>query len=120
MLGERLLWKKAQKNETKKKISDKINKTIPIFNPFNTQCVWNPWNEPSREISRHHWNEEMVIIKTANKIKCTLKFWKYLTKPKVKDKAEIELVIGHGLFSTKWNGWNIISLILSFINIKTN
>lgn len=40
IFGERLLWKKAQKKEIKKKTSDKINKIIPIFNPFNTQYVW--------------------------------------------------------------------------------
>lgn len=36
ILGDNLLWKKAQKKETKKKISDKINKIIPIFKPFST------------------------------------------------------------------------------------
>lgn len=35
-LGDNLLWKKAQKKEIKKKISDKINKIIPNFKPFNT------------------------------------------------------------------------------------
>jgi hypothetical protein len=31
--GERLLWKKAQKNEIKKKISETINRIIPHRNP---------------------------------------------------------------------------------------
>lgn len=36
IVGEILLWKNAQKKETKKNTSDKINKTIPVFNPFIT------------------------------------------------------------------------------------
>lgn len=31
--GDKLLWKKAQKNEIKKKISDTINKIIPHRSP---------------------------------------------------------------------------------------
>jgi hypothetical protein len=41
--GESLLWKNAQKNERKKKISETINKIIPIFSPFITTLVWRPW-----------------------------------------------------------------------------
>lgn len=62
ILGDKLLWKKAQKKEMKKKTSDKINKSIPIFKPFNTKKVWNPWKEASREISRHHWNDDIIKI----------------------------------------------------------
>jgi len=36
MFGEILLWKNPQKNEMKKKISDVINKIIPVFSPFIT------------------------------------------------------------------------------------
>lgn len=36
MVGEILLWKKAQKKEIKKKISEAINKIIPVFRPFIT------------------------------------------------------------------------------------
>lgn len=36
MLGDKLLWKKAQKKEIKKKISEIINKIIPNFNPHRT------------------------------------------------------------------------------------
>lgn len=76
ILGDRLLWKKAQKKEIKKKTSDKIKNNIPNFNPFSTHFVWNPWKEASREISRHHWNEEIKIIKIAIKIKVEFKLWK--------------------------------------------
>lgn len=39
ILGDKLLWKNAQKKETKKKTSDKINNNIPNFKPFNTHIV---------------------------------------------------------------------------------
>jgi len=41
-VGEILLWKKLQKNETKKKISEMMNKIIPVFSPFITKWVWLP------------------------------------------------------------------------------
>jgi len=54
MFGEILLWKNPQKNEMKKKISDVINKIIPVFSPFITMEECTPWNEASRWMSRHH------------------------------------------------------------------
>jgi hypothetical protein len=33
VVGERLLWKKAQKNDKKKKTSETMNKIIPHRNP---------------------------------------------------------------------------------------
>jgi hypothetical protein len=41
-VGEILLWKKDQKNEEKNKISEEINKIIPIFKPFITKKEWSP------------------------------------------------------------------------------
>ena len=41
--GDRLLWKNAQKNETKNKISDTIKRIKPIFKPSTVAFVWNPW-----------------------------------------------------------------------------
>lgn len=38
-VGERLLWKKAQKNEKKNKTSDTINKIIPQRSPIATTLV---------------------------------------------------------------------------------
>jgi len=52
--GEILLWKKAQKKDTKNKISDTIKRIIPVFRPFATRKAWFPWDEPSRWMSRHH------------------------------------------------------------------
>jgi len=37
--GDKLLWKNAQKNEKKSKISDTINSTKPIFNPDSVDLV---------------------------------------------------------------------------------
>jgi hypothetical protein len=42
IVGERLLWKKAQKNLTKKKISETINKIIPQRKPKVTGIVCSP------------------------------------------------------------------------------
>jgi hypothetical protein len=53
-VGERLLWKNAQKKPKKNIISEVINKIIPQRNPVTTGVVWCPINVASREISRHH------------------------------------------------------------------
>lgn len=42
IVGDRLLWKNAQKNLTKKKISETINKIIPHRNPYVTGPVCSP------------------------------------------------------------------------------
>jgi len=43
IVGEILLWKNAQKKDTKNKTSETINKTIPIFSPFMTSKECIPW-----------------------------------------------------------------------------
>ena len=40
IVGERLLWKNAQKKEKKNKTSDKVNKIIPHHKPVVTTEVW--------------------------------------------------------------------------------
>ena len=40
-----------------------INRIIPILIIFNTFDVWFPWREVSVLISRHHWNDEIKVIK---------------------------------------------------------
>lgn len=55
IVGDNLLWKNAQKKDTKNIISDTINRIIPHLRPFTTFKVWSPWNVLSRTISRHHW-----------------------------------------------------------------
>lgn len=54
IVGEILLWKKAQKKDTKKNTSDVINRIIPVFSPFITIPEWFPWVVDSRCTSRHH------------------------------------------------------------------
>jgi len=55
ILGDKLLWKNAQKKDKKKKISETMNKIIPHFIPETTLKVWSPWKVLSRDTSRHHW-----------------------------------------------------------------
>jgi hypothetical protein len=43
IVGDRLLWKNAQKNDTKNRTSDTMNKIIPHRRPFVTIFVCNPW-----------------------------------------------------------------------------
>ena len=103
--GANLLWKYAQKKDTKKKISDTINKAIPQRRPNSTIDEWRPCRQPSRLISRHHWN----IIKT-NKKKLTYPK-KYLFKWNIKSKPDTKKIplkalrIDQGDSFTKWNGW---------------
>ena len=42
IVGDKLLWKKAQKNERKKNTSEIINKIIPHRKPLVTNFVCNP------------------------------------------------------------------------------
>jgi hypothetical protein len=63
ILGDKLLWKKAQKNLTKKNTSEVINKIIPHRSPLITKIVCNPWKVPSRDTSRHHWIIVKIVIK---------------------------------------------------------
>jgi hypothetical protein len=42
IVGDRLLWKKAQKNEIKKNTSEMINRIIPHRNPLVTIFVCRP------------------------------------------------------------------------------
>ena len=108
ILGERLLWKKAQKNLTKKKISDTINKAIPQRNPNSTIEVWSPWIVPSRLISRHHWIITNINIITP-KINKIIEFkWNQETIPVVKYNPPTAPNKGHGDSSTIWYGWHII------------
>jgi hypothetical protein len=43
IVGDSLEWKNAQKNDTKNKTSDTINKIIPHRSPVVTTFVCNPW-----------------------------------------------------------------------------
>lgn len=108
-LGERLLWKKAQKKAVKNKISEIINKIIPHFIFLKTIIVWLPWKVASRQMSRHHWyivKKEMII---ATKVKVNCDKCIVLIIPIIKLKVANDPVKGHGLLFTKWKGCNVIS-----------
>jgi len=102
---DRLAWKNAQKNDTKKKTSDVINSTIPHFNPVVTIIVCNPWKVLSRDTSRHHVNEIKIIHKSLVNIKFLLFLWNHLASPVVKPSPVKDTKIGQGDSSTIWNGW---------------
>lgn len=53
-VGASLLWKKAQKNAKKNRISEAIKRTMPHRRPLVTLEVWWPWKVASRITSRHH------------------------------------------------------------------
>lgn len=97
IVGDRLLWKKAQKKLTKKKISDTINRIIPQRSPNSTGSVCRPWKVPSREISRHHWYIVKIVIIFPNKNRELSYWWNHFTKPETMVKAPIAPVRGHGL-----------------------
>lgn len=71
IVGERLLWKNAQKKEKKNRTSEVIKRIMPQRNPLETTLECNPWNAPSREISRHHWY--VVIIRISRPRSIVLK-----------------------------------------------
>jgi hypothetical protein len=97
IVGERLLWKKAQKKLTKKNTSETINKIIPHRKPKVTLKVCKPWKVPSREISRHHWYIVIRVI-ILPKINNELSYWwNHFTNPDTIVKAPIAPVRGHGL-----------------------
>lgn len=64
-VGDRLLWKNAQKNAKKNRTSDVMNRIIPQRSPFVTYDVWCPMNVLSRITSRHHWIIDMMIRAAA-------------------------------------------------------
>lgn len=79
--GDKLLWKKAQKNEMKNRTSEVIKRIIPHRKPTTTNIVWCPWNVPSREISRHHWNIVINKMEVPNSNNIGDDFWNIYTIP---------------------------------------
>lgn len=107
-VGDRLLWKNAQKKAKKNITSEVINKIIPHRRPVVTWLVWWPRKVPSRITSRHHWTIEIIIRIEATIRQVVPWLWNHLAKPIARVKAPMDEVRGHGLYSTRWKGWRII------------
>jgi hypothetical protein len=116
-VGEILLWKNAQKNDTKKNTSDRMNNTIPVFSPFITTFEWCPCDVDSRWMSRHHINEINRTVVSAISKGVGLNRLIHANPPRIMHIPALDARIGHGLISTRWNGLNflIISQFLSCI-----
>ena len=55
LVGDNLLWKKAQKKLKKNNTSEVIKRIMPHRKPVTTFRVCRPCSPPSRLTSRHHW-----------------------------------------------------------------
>jgi len=117
IVGEILLWKKAQKNDTKNSTSEAINKTIPVFNPFITMFEWFPCVVPSRWMSRHH--EKAIPSTKINEINIIfmLTLFTKISPDSTNLNAPFEANKGQGLISTKWKGLNLFINILLLLCI---
>jgi len=101
ILGEILLWKNPQKNETKKNTSDVINKTIPVFSPFITIKECTPCKEASRCTSRHQEYAIIVRNKVATKVNLFLILFIIIIIVNIIDRIPFEAKMGQGLCSTR-------------------
>lgn len=74
-----------------------MNKIIPHRSPIVTGYVCNPWNVPSREISRHHWYivNKVIIFPVINRD--ILYWWNHWINPDTEQSAPIAPVRGQGL-----------------------
>lgn len=100
--GDTLLWKKAQKKEEKKKISETINRIIPAWIPTVTCKLWLPCANLSEKISCHQQNAiSKIEKKEANSKWLAFKFTQ-INIESIRKKALKEASRGQGLFSTKW------------------
>jgi hypothetical protein len=117
ILGARLMWKKAQKNDRKNMISDVMNKIIPSFRLFITTVGWYPWNVASRVTSRHHWIDERSITATASVMEFFVE-WNHKIILVVSNSVLKIDVIGHGLCSTMWNEWKFFIGLICFRQVK--
>ena len=123
IVGDKLKWKKDQKNAKKNIISETMNKTIPIRKPNCTFVVWWPSKVDSVTISPNQKdikinNERIEINKRNNPY---WKGWNHFTKPNVNLKADKAVNKGQGLGSTKWKGcFSFLTIFLFFNKISIN
>jgi len=105
IVGDSLEWKNAQKNDTKNRTSDTINRIIPHRRPLVTIFVCRPWYVPSRVTSRHHWIMVRTVMIAPIPIRLLSYWWNHLISPIKVTIAPTAPVRGHGLLFTMWNGW---------------
>ena len=67
--GDKLLWKKAQKKDTKKSTSETINNKKPSFKPVTVALVWKPWYVDSLITSFNQINIHKPILNKPTKNK---------------------------------------------------
>lgn len=99
-VGDRALWKKAQKNEKKNITSEATNKMNPIFIPRTTYVVCIPRNVASRTTSRHQKIMTSAMLNRPRLAVNILSPWNQLTNPVVTVKAATAPAMGQGLRST--------------------
>jgi hypothetical protein len=101
--GDKLEWKKAQKNPAKNITSLEINNNILIFKPFWTRKVWYPCIKDSRKTSRHQNIDKKQTKKKENKEGKKILLLNQTTNLLRREREQILTKIGQGETSTIWN-----------------
>lgn len=85
----------------KKRISDTMNRIIPVFNPFVTISEWFPWFEASRCTSFHQRKATLEVRARAIRERFFVGVLIMTTPENTKVSAPFEAKMGQGLMSTK-------------------
>lgn len=85
----------------KKKISDTMNKIIPVFKPFVTISEWFPWFEDSRCTSFHQRKATLEVRARAIRERFFVGVLIMTTPENTRASAPFEAKMGQGLMSTK-------------------
>lgn len=114
IVGDKALWKNAQKIAKKNKASDTIKSATPIFKPLCTAKVWLPRYVPSDITSLNHkLIEYITLIKDNNTIASFWNIrWNVNAALKVVFNNATLVFKGQGLGDTKWKGWDWNSLLI--------
>jgi len=109
-----LEWKYDQKKLLKKKISEIMNKTIPILRPSITVFWWNPSFIDSFRTFFHHRTGDVIIKMIGSCI--ILEDFVVIIKTKfiITSHACKDLTNGHGFSDTMWNWWNLFIIVRIF------
>lgn len=97
-------WKYAQKKDKKNITSEMMNKIIPIRRPRYTFFVCIPWKVDSRVTSRHQSIAHMRV-QGIDSVVSTLILLNHAAIEIKLFIILIEMIRGHGLGVTRWNGW---------------